>query len=557
MFKQLFVASLVVAAANCKKKSPIASTNAPVIIIDSPQERASIVDSDTVFVKGHLENGANTQVTVNGTKVKLDSEFKFSLQVPLEDVALIHVHAESTSDLRDNAVIAAVRSSTHKSDEVQEDGIMIRSTQATLDAVSDVAKISLGDLNLSDTMKQQNPVAVNSKKGKLLAEVNVESLNANVDDLKISLKGDRIVTTASIGDIESNGEVKNHIALIKRWRDYKATADNADFSAEWKLSNLKFEVFEPNMDIKDLKIDSSIIVELANFILNFEKKLENALEKKLKSEVANQLTDKLSATALDTEINLYDKKHLLKADIDHVVVGEHGVIVSLSSQISIDGTPEPHAVFSPLRTFSDDEKAFREKYDFNDGFDMSQTQAMQLAVHENFVNQVLSAVWHSKALNRSFAFKREEAGGILSKIEVYLPLPPMLAAVEGKGYNLKIGAMEVGIFVRGKEKEAMRIRMNLDTLGNVDYDPVADRPRLFLKNLDLQTETIHIDESLLTANQAEEMIGLLEPELKGMINNLLAKLLLPRIPGLSGGNMSATGRGPYLLIHGDLRASDK
>ncbi len=552
---RLFIVSILLLG--CSKSTP--DTTAPQIVVESP-EPASFSDTDQVLVTGVVIDDSPVTLTINEEKVKLD-EGRFSYRIGVPDLALIEIKAVDESENSSNAILAVSRTSEKEAMEWLNDGLMIRSVDSTFGPMSDRFADDLQKLDLGATIQNNNPV-YEWGGGALGADVHLDTLTFNVDSLEISRDGDKLITVGSFSTINSTGRIHQSVSWIKSWKDYVATADSAIFRAEWKIKKLEDETFvfdpqHPEFDLTNFEVDSSFLIEAADFFIGFEGEIENAMRTEILDTIAADLSKQIQTLNIDAELKVFQSNHQLDAVTSKAQITDDGVVLGLKSQTNWVGA-EPQKIYTAKRPAkTNEEKIFKQDRGFYPSFDLSSDDALQLALHENFVNQILSSVWNSRSLDKRYDVSAEQ--GSISHINLLAPLPPIVSANESTdgetGFLLRAGALELELFVRGKEDMALKVRVNLESVGNARWNTEFKRPELYLSSLELTPEILYIADDFFNEDQADAIIDIVEPQLQDVLNGVLANLLLPSLLDLEATNMKTTGSGAYIMIHSDLSYS--
>ena len=332
---------------------------------------------------------------------------------------------------------------------------------------------------------------------------------------------------------------------------------NASNEIEVILDQTVVNVINLELDLPDLGFLGDIFGGLFNLLWDIFEPLFNLLLGPIvESQLPGLLQGFLGALEIETEIDMLGTPLTIAALPGQICIDDDGMTIGLDSSASAPAGPNAPATLGSY---------MRSDYELPQ---YGPTPAFSISLADNFVNQLLHAVWQAGVID--FSMDSSELGLDLASIGDFLPLTeisfetvPMLPPVVGPGAT---GLMEMGlgdmlVNVYGDPGGTYGLMMQLEVSLTADMDLSIDSDNLIQFGLGdpaITMEFVTSDWPELDGEVAENLmdavVDLIIPTVTGALDEL-GGIPIPELPGFGLGAASIEREADpafYISAEGDL-----
>ena len=332
---------------------------------------------------------------------------------------------------------------------------------------------------------------------------------------------------------------------------------NASNEIEVILDQTVVNVINLELDLPDLGFLGDIFGGLFNLLWDIFEPLFNLLLGPIvESQLPGLLQGFLGALEIETEIDMLGTPLTIAALPGQICIDDDGMTIGLDSSASAPAGPNAPATLGSY---------MRSDYELPQ---YGPTPAFSISLADNFVNQLLHAVWQAGVID--FSMDSSELGLDLASIGDFLPLTeisfetvPMLPPVVGPGAT---GLMEMGlgdmlVNVYGDPGGTYGLMMQLAVSLTADMDLSIDSDNLIQFGLGdpaITMEFVTSDWPELDGEVAENLmdavVDLIIPTVTGALDEL-GGIPIPELPGFGLGAASIEREADpafYISAEGDL-----
>ncbi len=508
----------------------------PRIVIETPERAASFTEAGQVLVQGYAKSGIADikEFSLNGDVIPLSPEGRFSLSVTPEFGMNLVV-----STLKDEAGFSAkaARSFFYSTDwiprdphdakvSVIDDALMVWMGREAVDDgihnwdhVDDLATVTellIAHQPIDDDDIGDEPISVMEPPGLGTFSVYVTEVRLGKPGVDLYLQAGGLHMTVTYAFIEVDIEIRQPGPTVGSQNIYPALARATPLfidvdvgiatapggGVEVSVSNIDVELklFDIALDLENDSLESSInaVLDTGGIKQIFVSQIETSVEEQLSGRLEEVASEAINATAFDFETTFPP------------LLGSED-----STPVTLHSTPQS-AAFNPVRGtlgLSASALSKRSVYYPTKGsisragcalrslepLELSPTHPTQVAVSDDFINQMLFSVWWGGGLQFPVP-RNEEAIAQLARlgitdlqIAVDMLHPPVLTSCNDHDeLRMQVGDMKLRVLleISGTETVGLDVYTSLETSVNYKVAPGESGPLITLDVIDiLQLET--------------------------------------------------------------------
>jgi hypothetical protein len=334
---------------------------------------------------------------------------------------------------------------------------------------------------------------------------------------------------------------------------------NSNHEIEVLLANTVTTIDNLQLSLPDLGFLGDIFSGLFNLLMNLFEPLINAiLGPIVESQLPGLLEAFLGDLQISTVIDLLGVPLTVEAMPDQICIDDDGMTIGLASSASAPLGPNAPASLGSLMR-SDGELPV---YD--------NSAAFGLSIADNWVNQLLHAVWQAGVID--FSMDAAELGLDLSGFQDFLPLSeisfevtPMLPPVVGPASTpdglLELGLGDMLVNVYGDPGGTYGLMMQLAVSVEADAELTIDANNLIqfgIGNPAITMEFVSSDWVTLDGEVAERLMDAVVDLIIPLVTDTLSSvggIPIPELPGFTLGSPAIERESPpayYITAEGDL-----
>ncbi len=517
--------------------------------------RGYISDSDTVKVAGRVTDINDVTVTINGVATKVNPNGSFEKDVRIEKgITFLQTVATDKSDnqITDNRSTLFGDFSANPTI-TSNDSIALRINQETMDAMAQVIDTTIEETDFATPLVEQSPMFLDDN-GCTQVQLTVDDFRFSNSTVVMTPVTDGMSFDMTIHNLVIEGDIryKSALQLCAWWSnpDYTITADFINVTGVLKPSldgnDVVVAIENVVTVVENLDIDSGLFVEMAFLIVNVESIIDENVRTILEDEVPPLVESFFADFTNETEISVLDSTiryqiipSLLSFDTQGgILIGDTKVSspdVGIGSSIGYFLSPSniPSWATSPNK------------------------QALQMAMADDFLNQLFTTFWNTGALNRTVdiaADSQTSLGGLIGAIQIEAKLPPIAKTTTGDRAQMQIGDLIINILEKDTGDRITSLAMSLTTNISAKEGPnggllVATSDSLAV--FDVLEDNVE-GANVLAEIGVENFFDFLGSRIDSLISQSLGEFELPSFAGLSIENVSMSASQGYLGIQGSL-----
>ncbi len=538
-------AALMASACSGSGDDASGDKTAPLIIVTSP-DRGSVSSEETVIVEGVAsdEESGIRSLSVAGIDVPVDADGSFRAELALDSgLTLLHVVAIDGSGNESRRTRAVLSGSFAPADQAVTDAARVYVGQEALAAVAETSEAVLDGLDLDALLVAANPVVSEIRSGCLGATVDLQEISYNNLEVTLEPVEGGLRAFVQIAGLQADARAYHTIACLNGSTAIHVAANEVEVEASLELSvsggALVAHVDGSEARFDNLTVDVGILPSsVIEFVVgDFDDKLGTKLSALMAKELPPIVEAKIAQLSKDHEVALLGKSLDVSVQPSSVDFNSAGGTIYLETKVTgiADGAPYLSNPM-PLPAIAGD-------------------QGVSVAISDDALNQALSALWDTGALNRNIELSSESGadigGGILDHVQLSAPLPPVIGANAGDGsLKLIVGDMQLDLLKTGEQDAVSRIAISLE----LDINVVEEAGQL--KIATAGEPIIHMDrvgsDGFLNDRDLEILVAFASNMLAGDLNRLLGEIPLPSFEGTSLANASVVADGGYLQVGANL-----
>ena len=519
----------------------------PTLEITSPQ-RGTTIQGDSVEVTGVVtDDHDHVKVMINQTEVTPAKDGTFTATVPVgAGISILETHAIDSggSDVRDvRAVLAgtlATSDGTHAAPVGAHVGVQ------AFAKIAGALEATIKAMDFTAAVQSMNPVYNNT--GCLGATINITSVT--IADVGMSLvpKTGALTTAVTLDDVTVKLHASFKVACIGGSTNITVHSTHAHVNGDLGLAvaggKLTSSLASPAVTLDGFSIDVGGVPGAIESLLSGQARsaAENALTKAIKDKVppladaalAGLTAKPFSANLLGhpTKITIAPAKADLSAD---------GLMFSVDSKVAVTGGEGGMYVSLPSPMSAS----------------LMQSHGVGVAIADDLVNQLFSGLWAAGAIDQTVPLDSKLAvvASLLDadakSLAISLALPP---TISGDGTDLALSIGDLMISVKdGSGAEIQKLALSVRT--TLSAGPTQSggmtltvgQPKLYAQVL------VQSDDSPLTADRVEGIVGGAWGLIGGQADSALANLPMPSVAGMQLGAPSIEGRSGYVFADVPLK----
>ena len=517
----------------------------PRIVIESPERATSFTEAGQVLVQGYARSGIADikEFSLNGEVLPLSPEGRFSLNVTPEFGMNLVV-----STLKDEAGFSAkaARSFFYSTDWVPRDPhddkasvidealLVWMGREAVDDGLHDwdhvddlatVTELLIAHQPTTDDDISDEPISVMEPPGLGTFNVFVTEVRLGTPSVDLYLQAGGLHMTVTYAFIEVDIEIRQPGPTVGSQNIYPALARAAPLfidvdvgiatapggGVEVSVSNIDVELklFDIALDLENDSLENSMnaVLDTGGIKQIFVNQIETSVEEQLSGRLEEVASDAINATAFDYETTI---PPLLGSETP--------------TSVPLHSTPQS-ADFNPIRGtlgLSASALSTRSVYYPTAGsisragctlgsqepLEFSATHPTQVAVSDDFINQMLFSVWWGGGLQFSVPRDDEAIAQLarlgITDLEIAVDLlhPPVLTSCnEDDELRMQVGDMKLRVLleISGTETVGLDVFTNLEASVNYRVAPGEPEPLITIDVVDilqLETEVVLDDPSI-------------------------------------------------------------
>ncbi len=536
---------LTVACSSSPQEESSRDTIAPQVIVTSP-ERGTTSSAETVIVEGLAsdDDSGIATVTISGVPATVHADGTFSAEIALADgLNLLKIVATDRSGNEAQSTRAVLSGNFAPASEPVKDAAQVYIGQETLAAVGDTSEVILDGLDIDALLASANPVLVKGTSNCLNAAVDLDQVS--YDDLQVDLASvdDGIRAVVTISGLQADATANHEIACISGSTSIDIAVDEVAIAAELEIAvtggALTAYVVSSTATMDNLTVDVGILPSsVIEFVVgDLDRKLGEKLSDLMAEELPPIVERNIAKLGVEREIQLLGNPMSVAVTPSAVDFDKDGGTLYLETHIASGSSGSPY-ISTPMP------------------FPALQTQlGLNIAIADDALNQALSALWDTGALDRSIELTSESGadigGGILNRVQLRAPLPPVIGADSGDGtLKLAIGDLLIDLLKDGEEGAVSQIAVSLEmdihveVVGNELKLRTDAEPTIYMDRLDT--------DGFLDERDLEILVAFASTMLAGDLDKLLGEIPLPSYSGTGIANAAVEARSGYLQVGANL-----
>jgi len=483
-------------------------------------------------------------VTISGVEAIVNENGTFSAEIALADgLNLLKIIARDRNGNEAQSTRAVLSGTFSPASEPVKDAAQVYIGQETLAAVGDTSEAILDGLDIDSLLASANPVLTKGTSNCLNATVDLDAIHYS--DLQVDLLpvDDGIQAVVTISGLQANATANHKIACLAGSTAIDIAADEASVSAELELSvsggALVAHVVSSTANFDNLTVDVGILPSsVIEFVVgDLDSKLGEKLSDLMTQELPPIVESNLAKLSVDHEVMLLGNPMTVAVNPTAVDFDKDGGTLYLETHIASTLSGSPY-ISTPMP------------------LPALQTQlGVSVAIADDALNQALSALWDTGALNRTIDLTSESGadigGGILNRVQLRAPLPPVIGADAGDGtLKLAVGDLLIDLLKDGEDGPVSQIAVSLEM--DIQVEVVNGELKLRAN----AEPTIYMDrldtDGFLVERDLEILVGFASSMLAGDLNKLLGEIPLPSYEGTGLANAAVEATGGYLQVGANL-----
>jgi hypothetical protein len=519
--------------------------NAPLIIVTSP-DRGSRSGAETIVVEGRVsdEESGVASLTISGVEVSVDETGSFQAELALESgLNLLHLIATDHSGNQSSSTRAVLSGHFAPADESVRDAAQVYIGQQTLATIAETSEAVLDALDIDQLLVAANPVVSQGTSNCLNATVDLQDISYN--DLEVTLEpvDGGIRALVQIVGLQAEARAFHTIACLGGSTALHVAANEVEVEAELQISvsgqELVAQVATSEARFDNLRVDVGILPSaVIEFVVgDFDRKLGAKVSELIAEALPAIVQEKISKFDRDHDLGLLGTVLQVSVKPSAVHFDESGGTVHLTTKITghADGLPYLSNPM-PLPSILAD-------------------KGVSVAIADDALNQGLSALWDTGALNRRMELRSESGadigGGIFDHIQLLAPLPPVIGAGSAdRSLKLSVGDIQLHLLKGGEDKPISRIALSLEL--DIHVEEVDGQ----LKIMTSGEPTIYMerlgDGGFLNERDLEILVAFASNTLSGDLNRLLGEIPIPSYGGTGITGATVSAQDGYLQVGANL-----
>jgi hypothetical protein len=502
--------------------------------------------AETVVVEGVVsdeESGVDS-LSIAGVNVAIDASGAFRAELALESgLNLLQVVATDRSGNVSSSTRAVLSGLFAPAADPVEDAAQVYIGRETLAAIADTSEALLEGLDIDALLVAANPVLTQGSSSCLNATVDLQEVSYSNLDITLEPVDGGIRALVHIVGLQAEARAFHTIACLGGSTALHIAANEVQVEAELGLSvsgdALVTHVETSEASFDNLTIDVGILPSsVIEFVVgDFDQELGTKLSALIAEALPPIVEDKIGRFSKEHSVALLGTQLHVSLKPSAVHFDSAGGSIFLSTRVTgaTDGRPYLSNPM-PLPRISSD-------------------RGLSVAIADDAVNQALSALWDTGALDRSVELTSESGadigGGIFDHIVMSAPLPPVMSANSDEGsLKLLVGDMQIDLRKAGEDEAVSRIAVSLEMdirvqeVGGVLKIVTSGEPTIYMERLDA--------DGFLNDKDLEILVRFASKMLSGDLNRLLGEIPMPSFEGTSIADASVLAKDGYLQVGANL-----
>ncbi len=534
-------------AAGCAQSDAdqFSDKDAPRIVVTSP-DRGARSGAETIIVQGQVlddESGV-ASLTISGIEVAVDASGSFQAELALESgLNLLQLIATDHAGNQSSSTRAVLSGIFAPADESVGDAVQVFIGRQTLATIAETSEAVLDALEIDQLLIAANPVVSKGTSNCLNATVDLQEISYN--NLKVVLEpiDGGIRAVVQIVGLQAEARAFHTIACLGGSTAIRVAANEVEVEAELQISvsgqALVASVATSEARFDNLSVDVGILPSsVIEFVVgDFDRKLGAKVSALVAEALPGIVQDKISKFSRDHELAILGTSLQVSVSPSAVNFDEDGGTVYLTTKISGATNGRPYLSNPmPLPPLATD-------------------KGVSVAISDDAINQGLSALWDTGALDRLIELKSDSGadigGGIFDYVQLLSPLPPVIGASSaGKSLTLTVGDMQLNLLKQGEDTPVSSVAVSLELQIQVEEVDgqlkIATRgdPTIYMERLE--------EEGFLSERDLEILVAFATNMLSGDLNRLLGEIPLPSYAGTEISGATVRAQDGYLQIAASL-----
>ena len=519
--------------------------NAPLLVVTSP-DRGARSDAETVVVEGIAsdEESGIASVTISGVDVAVDAGGSFQAELALESgLNLLQVIATDHGGNQSRTTRAVLSGHFAPADESVADAAQVYIGKQTLATIAETSEAVLAELDIDQLLIAANPVVSQGTSNCLNATVDLQDISYNNLDVTLEPIDGGIRAVVQIVGLQADARAFHTIACLGGSTALHVAANEIEVEAALTLSvsgeSLVAHVDTSEARFENLQVDVGILPSsVIEFVVgDFDRKLGAKVSELIADALPPIIQEKISKFDREHELAILGKSLQVSVKPTAVDFNEAGGTISLTTKISgaTDGLPY---LSNPMPLPA-----------------MATDKGVSVVIADDAINQGLSALWDSGALNRLMELTSESGadigGGIFDHIQLLAPLPPVIGAGAEEGsLKLTVGDTQLELLKQGDDAPVSRIALSLELdirveeVGGQLKIRTSGEPTIYMERMDA--------DGFLTDRDLEILVAFASTTLSGDLNRLLGEIPIPSYGGTQITNATVSATDGYLQVGANL-----
>ncbi len=526
--------------------------DAPELQIATPN-RGTIQTETSTTVTGSVSDESVVTVTIAGKTVEVGEDGRFTAKVDLvPGVNVLQTiardeHGNESQDSR--SVLFGTFAAP--GDPVSE-AMAIRLNQATLDVMGERIAGIVAGMDIEATLATGEPLTSDDS-GCTKYDVFVDQFTASHYETTLESRNGGIDFELTIHNPNVVGRVhwKTLCILPRVWSDYTIVADWIKVRGKLDISldandEIVVDIREAETESQNFDFDSGIILDFADWILDFEEQLMDSIKETMEEdmpptaqELIRGFTEAQTLTVFGSEMTLAVSPTVLEFDATGGTIVLDTSMSAMNTQGSSLGyfkspMPLPAAAIAPT------------------------SFATQMTFADDMLNQVFHVAWSSGALNTSFPIENGDTGslgGLVSEFRIN-PMAPPIALLDNENGTMSIAAGDliIDVIERGTGDVITRVAVSLSLDAQLALGPnggIALSDPTSQLTFDVLTEGVE-GSNILSAPQIEQFMNAIGGQLDGVITSAIGEISMPTLAGTIIEQPNFDASVGYLQIRGAL-----
>ncbi len=518
---------------------------APLIVVTSP-DRGTKSSAETVVVEGIAtdEESGIRSLSISGIEVPVDAQGAFRAELALASgLNLLHVVATDGSGNQSTSTRAVLSGTFAPANDVVTNAAQVYVGKEALATIADTSEEIIQGLDLDALLIAANPVVSEIRSSCLGATVDVQEISYNDIEVTLAPEEGGLRALVNIVGLQVDARAYHTIACLDGSTAIHIGANEASVEVALELAisggDLVAEVGTTEARFENLTVDVGILPSsVIEFVVgDFDSKFGDKLSALMAKELPPIVEAKIAGLSREREVALLGKGLNISVHPSAVHFDSAGGSIQLDTKVVGLTNGQPYLSNPmPLPRIASD-------------------QGLSVSIADDAINQALSALWDTGALNRNIELLSESGadlgGGIFDHLQMSAPLPPIFGAnAEDGSLKLVIGDLQLDLLKAGEENAVSRISISLEL--NISVVAVNGALKITTQGEPL----IHMDrmdlDGFLNDRDLEILVAFASNMLSGDLNRLLGEIPLPRVAGTSFVNASVVAADGYLQVGANL-----